>query len=186
MQKTFARVFNYGDDFDVSGKAFDLLLKDGQVLNAGSLSLKVMFTPGHTPACTSFLIEDALFVGDAMFMPDSGTGRCDFPAGSAESLYDSVQKIYSLPDTTRIFVGHDYQPAGRELCFQTSVGQEKAENIQLKGSTSKSEFVEFRTKRDAGLSAPKLLLPSIQVNINAGKLPSVESNGTSYLKIPVK
>ncbi|MBO9667541.1 MAG: MBL fold metallo-hydrolase [Bdellovibrio sp.] len=187
VQKIFKPVFNMPKDFNVFGVDFDVLLKEGQVLEAGSLKIKVFFTPGHTPACASYLIEDALFTGDSIFMPDSGTGRCDFPAGSAEALYDSVNgKIYALPDSTRIFVGHDYQPNGRELKFETTVGQQKTENIQLKGQTTKAEFVEFRTKRDATLSAPKLLLPSIQINIRAGHLPPAEDNGVSYLKMPLR
>lgn len=186
VQKTFKTIFNLGPDFDTSGKAFDLLLKEGQTFEVGSLKFKVLFTPGHTPACASYLIEDALFTGDALFMPDSGTGRCDFPSGSAENLYNSItQKIYSLPDSTRIFVGHDYQPQGRPLKYATNVKEQKTENIQLKAETSKSEFIDFRNQRDATLSAPKLLYPSIQVNINAGHLPKAESNGISYLKLPL-
>lgn len=187
VQKVFKPVFNMPKDFNTFGADFDILLKEGSVLEAGSLKIKTLFTPGHTPACASYLIEDALFTGDAIFMPDSGTGRCDFPAGSAESLYDSVHnKIYNLPDSTRIFVGHDYQPNGRELKFETSVAEQKEKNIQLKAHTSKEEFVEFRTKRDATLSAPKLLLPSIQINIRAGHLPPPEENGMSYLKLPLR
>ena len=187
VQKIFKPVFNMPKDFNVFGADFDVLLKEGETLSAGSLKIKTLFTPGHTPACASYLIDDALFTGDAVFMPDSGTGRCDFPAGSAESLYDSVHgKIYNLPDSTRIFVGHDYQPNGRELKFETSVAEQKEKNIQLKAHTSKVEFVEFRTKRDATLSAPKLLLPSIQINIRAGHLPAPEDNGTSYIKLPLR
>ena len=185
VQKIFGQLFN-AKDLNTTGKDFDVLFGDGQELVAGSLKIKCMLTPGHTPACATFLIEDALFSGDAMFMPDSGTGRCDFPAASAEALYNSISgKIYSLPDSTRIFVGHDYQPQGRELKFQTTVGEQKSSNIQLKGATTKAEFVEFRTKRDATLAAPKLLLPSIQVNMRAGQLPPKEDNGTSYIKIPL-
>lgn len=186
VQKTFKTVFNM-QNFDPEARVFDVLLKDDETLTAGTLKIKTLFTPGHTPACACYLIEDALFVGDILFMPDSGTGRCDFPAGSAEALYISVtQKIYSLPDATRIFVCHDYQPNGRELRYQTTVGEEKKNNIQLKDETSKEDFIKFRTQRDATLSAPKLLLPSIQVNIRAGNLPDKESNGVSYLKIPLK
>jgi glyoxylase-like metal-dependent hydrolase (beta-lactamase superfamily II) len=185
VQKSFQNIFNM-QDLNVEGRDFDLLLKDGQELSAGSLKVKIMATPGHTPACTSFLIEDALFSGDLLFMPDSGCGRCDFPAASALAMYESVtKKVYTLPDQTRIFVGHDYQPQGRELRFQTSVLEQKNNNIQIKSTTSKEEFIEFRTKRDATLSAPKLILPSIQVNIRAGRLPAPESNGISYLKTPL-
>ncbi|QDK44900.1 MBL fold metallo-hydrolase [Bdellovibrio sp. ZAP7] len=187
VQKLFKPVFNMPKDFNVFGADFDILLKENEVLNAGSIRIKTFFTPGHTPACASYLIEDALFTGDAIFMPDSGTGRCDFPAGSAEALFDSItNKIYTLPDETRIFVCHDYQPQGRELQYQTTVGEEKAKNIQLKAETTKDQFIEFRTKRDATLSAPKLLLPSIQINIRAGHLPAPEDNGTSYIKLPLR
>ncbi|MFV3410211.1 MBL fold metallo-hydrolase [Bdellovibrio bacteriovorus] len=186
VQKVFKKVFNM-NDLNTSGSDFDILLKEGEVLQAGSLKIKTLFTPGHTPACASYLIEDAIFTGDALFMPDSGTGRCDFPAGSAENLYDSVTgKIYSLPENTRIFVGHDYQPNGRALMYQTTVNEEKKQNIQLKDHTSKEDFVKFRQERDATLAAPKLLLPSIQVNIRAGQLPAAEENGTRYLKLPLR
>lgn len=186
VQKIFKDFFNL-KDLNPNGAEFDLLLSDGQELQAGSLKIKTIFTPGHTPACASYLIEDALFAGDAIFMPDYGTGRCDFPAGSAEDLYDSVKKrIYSLPDNTRIFVGHDYQPHGRPLEFQTTVGEEKKSNIQLQDATSREEFVRFRKDRDATLAAPKLLLPSIQVNIRAGHLPEAEENGQRYLKLPLR
>ncbi|HWU41865.1 MAG TPA: MBL fold metallo-hydrolase [Bdellovibrio sp.] len=183
VQNTFKKVFSLENNFDVSGKAFDLLLKDQQTLQAGSLHFKVIATPGHTPACISYLIEDALFTGDALFMPDSGTGRCDFPGGSAETLYESITKgIYSLPDKLRLFVGHDYQPQGRVLKYQTTVGEEKSENIQLKGQTTKNDFIEFRTKRDATLKPPRLLEPSIRVNINGGRVPEGKNQGASRFK----
>ena len=186
VQDTFKKLFHI-DDVKVGGADFDKLLNDGEILNAGSLRIKTLFTPGHTPACSSYLIEDALFTGDAIFMPDSGTGRCDFPQGSAEALDESVtQKIYSLPPETRIFVGHDYQPNSRELRFQTTVQDEKEQNIQLRGNTSKEESISFRQKRDAILAAPKLLLPSLQVNIRAGHLPPPEENGIRYLKLPLR
>ena len=185
VQKTFKIIFNL-DDVSKDGAQFDLLLKDGEVLKIGNLSIKVLFTPGHTPACTSFLIGEHLFTGDTLFMPDFGTGRCDFPGGSAENLYDSIHEIlYKLSEETKVYVGHDYQPNGRELKFQTTIGESKRENIQLKESTSKEEFVLFRDSRDKTLSAPKLLLQSIQLNINSGKFPEAESNGVSYLKIPL-
>lgn len=183
VQKAFKDVFHLSEG-ETHGNEFDVLLKENQVQNAGSLKIKVMFTPGHTPACASYLIEDALFSGDALLMPDSGTGRCDFPKGSAETLYQSVQKIYALPESTRIFVGHDYQPNGRGLEFQTTVKEEKEKNIQLKCHTSKEDFVSFRTKRDAGLAAPKLLMPSIQVNVRAGNLPS--DSEVNFLKPSAK
>ncbi|MEK2687697.1 MBL fold metallo-hydrolase [Bdellovibrio sp. GT3] len=187
VQRLFNPVFNLTKDFNTFGVHFDILLKDEEILQAGSLKIKTLFTPGHTPACSSYLIEDALFTGDAIFMPDSGTGRCDFPAGSADALFDSITKrIYTLPDTTRVFVCHDYQPEGRELKFQTTVGEEKEKNIQLKEDTTKEEFVAFRKNRDTALSAPKLLLPSIQINIRAGHLPEPEDNGVSYVKLPLR
>lgn len=186
VQKIFKDFFNL-KDLNPNGAEFDLLLSDGQELQAGSLKIKTIFTPGHTPACASYLIEDALFAGDAIFMPDYGTGRCDFPAGSAEDLYNSVKnRIYSLPDNIRIFVGHDYQPHGRPLEYQTTVGEEKKSNIQLHDTTTREEFVRFRKDRDATLAAPKLLLPSIQVNIRAGHLPEAEENGQRYLKLPLR
>ncbi|UOF02603.1 MBL fold metallo-hydrolase [Bdellovibrio reynosensis] len=185
VQKTFKNIFNM-EDGEVSTSEFDILLKENETFHAGSLKFKTLFTPGHTPACASYLIEDCLFVGDALFMPDSGTGRCDFPNGSAETLYESVhEKIYSLPPETRIFVCHDYQPLGRELKFQTTVGEEMEKNIQLRRVTTKEEFVNFRKTRDATLTAPKLLLPSIQVNIRAGHLPKPEKDGKRFLKIPL-
>lgn len=185
VQKTFKSIFNL-PELSTNGEQFDYLLKDGQKINFGSISVKVISTPGHTPACSSYLIEDMLFTGDTMFMPDGGTGRCDFPKGSAEDLYHSIhEKIYSLPDETRIFVGHDYQPGGRDLRYETTVGDSKENNIQLKQKTTKDEFLEFRNKRDATLNAPKLLLQSVQVNIDGGALPKAEDNKTAYLKMPL-
>lgn len=187
VQKVFKEVFNLSADFKIDGSQFDILLEEGQPLMAGSLRIETIYTPGHTPACGTYIIGDAVFTGDALFMPDYGTGRCDFPAGSAADLYDSVhEKIYKLPDHYRIFVGHDYLPNGRPLAYESSVAEEKANNIQLKSQTSKEQFVAFRNKRDKSLAAPRLLLPSVQVNINAGHLPEAESNGTKYLKIPVR
>lgn len=186
VQKTFSDIFNM-PKLKTDGSQFDRLFKDGEVVQAGTLSFKVLATPGHTPACVSYLIGDCVFTGDLLFIPDSGTGRCDFPNGSAESLYQSVtKKIYALPDSTKIFVGHDYQPGGRPLQFQTTVEKQKADNIHIKSATTEEEFVQFRTKRDKNLSAPKLLLPSIQVNINAGELPEPDSNGVRYFKIPLQ
>lgn len=186
VQSTFKEVFNM-KNFNTNGVQFDVLLEENQVLEAGSIKIKTIHTPGHTPACSSYLIDNYLFTGDALFMPDYGTGRCDFPMGSAEDLYDSIhEKLYKLSDETRFFTGHDYQPNGRELRYESTIGESKKENIQLKESTTKEEFVKFRTERDATLSAPKLLLPSIQVNIDAGHLPKAEDNGVSYIKIPVR
>jgi glyoxylase-like metal-dependent hydrolase (beta-lactamase superfamily II) len=185
VQATFRDVFALGQGFPVDGRQFDRLLDDGGVLEAGTIKLRTIFTPGHTPACVSYLIDDALFTGDAIFMPDSGAGRCDFPGGSAKTLYASVhQRIYQLPDETRTFVGHDYQPGGRELRYQTTVGEQKRANVALKAETTESDFVTFREKRDATLPAPKLLFQSVQVNIDAGRLPE-PVNGIRYLRMPL-
>jgi glyoxylase-like metal-dependent hydrolase (beta-lactamase superfamily II) len=186
VQEVFKGVFNLHPDFKVDGSQFDLLLQEGKTYQAGSIKFEVLFTPGHTPACSSFLFGDAVFTGDALFMPDYGTGRCDFPAGSAADLYDSVQKLYKLPDSTKVYTGHDYQPGGRPLKFLSTIGEEKAANIQLKANTSKEDFVSFRNGRDKTLAAPRLLLPSVQVNVDAGHLPQPENNGSRYLKIPVR
>lgn len=186
VQSLFRDLFNL-KDFDVNGIQFDLLLNEEEVLSAGSIEVQTIFTPGHTPACSCYLIDDMLFTGDALFMPDYGTGRCDFPAGSANDLYHSIhEKLYKLPDSTKIFTGHDYQPNGRDLKYETTIEVSKSENIQLSEATLEKEYIEFRTKRDATLAAPRLLLPSIQVNINAGFLPLEEDNGVSYLKIPIR
>lgn len=187
VQSVFKGVFNFDDYFKTDGSQFDLLLKDNSVTKAGSLEFKTLFTPGHTPACASFVIGDTVFTGDALFMPDFGTGRCDFPAGSAESLYESIKnKIYTLPDETRVFVGHDYQPDGRPVKWESTVGEEKKYNIQLNCETSKEQFVNFRKNRDAQLAAPRLLLQSVQVNVYGGLLAPAEKNGLSYLKIPIR
>lgn len=187
VQKVFKGFFNLGDEFKTDGSQFDILLEEGTPLLAGSLKVETLFTPGHTPACGTFVIGDAVFTGDALFMPDSGTGRCDFPAGSSEDLYHSIhEKIYKLPDEYRVFVGHDYQPNGRALAFETTIAEEKKSNLQLKLETSKDEYVKFRNHRDSNLTAPKLLLPSVQLNIAAGKFPAPEDNGVSYLKTPIR
>ncbi len=186
VQDLFKGVYNL-KDFNTNGIQFDELLNEREILKAGTISIKTFFTPGHTPACSSYLIEQNLFTGDALFMPDFGTGRCDFPAGSSKDLYHSVhEKLYSLPDKTRVYTGHDYQPNGRELKFVSTIGENKKNNIQLNEKTTEEEFIVFRDKRDATLKAPRLLLPSIQVNIDAGHLPKEEDNGVKYLKIPVR
>lgn len=186
VQETFKDFFHFPGSFRSDGSQFHRLFKDNEEVKYGSLGFKVMFTPGHTPACASYVFEDCVFTGDALFMPDSGTGRCDFPKGDAQALYHSIaRRLYELPDSTRVFVGHDYQPHGRALAFQTTIGESKEKNIQLKASTSESEFVKFRKERDAKLAAPRLLFPSVQVNIAAGEFPEAESNGQSYLKIPI-
>ncbi len=186
VQETFKPIFDMGDDFATNGSQFDLLLEDGDTLPLGKLRIKAIHTPGHTPACTSYLIEDAVFTGDALFMPDSGTGRCDFPNGSAAEQYESIhEKLYNLPDKTRVFVGHDYQPGSREVRWETTIGESKINNIQLRQDTSKEEFVKLREGRDSTLAMPTLIFPSIQVNISAGRLPQPHSNGIAYLKIPL-
>jgi glyoxylase-like metal-dependent hydrolase (beta-lactamase superfamily II) len=185
VQDTFKGVFNLGPDFKADGSQFHLLLEEGQPVSAGAINIKVLSTPGHTPACVSFLIEDALFTGDALFMDDYGTGRCDFPRGSASDLFDSIQKLYALPEATRVFVGHDYQPQGRAVAWETTIGKSKERNIQLRASTKKEDFVAARQKRDATLAPPRLLFQSVQVNIDAGKLPSPQANGMRYLTIPL-
>lgn len=185
VQEVFKAHFNI-PELKTDGSQFDMLFKPFDEVQFGSLKMKAIPTPGHTPACMSFLFGDAVFTGDALFMPDYGTGRCDFPKGSAKDLYQSVSKnLYSLPDTTRVFVGHDYSPNGREMRFETTIGESKKNNIQLKGHTTEAEFVEFREARDKTLKAPRLLLPSIQINIDAGHLPPREENGKSYLKLPL-
>lgn len=186
VQEIFKDVFNLPEDFKTDGSQFDRLLKDGEEFTAGSIKIKTLFTPGHTPACASYHIGENIFVGDALFMPDYGTGRCDFPAGSAADLYHSVHgRIYELPETTKVYTGHDYLPNNRPLKFTATVAEEKNDNIQLKSHTSLEEFVHLRTERDKTLAAPKLLLPSVQINIDAGHLPTEASNGKRYLRIPI-
>jgi glyoxylase-like metal-dependent hydrolase (beta-lactamase superfamily II) len=187
VQKVFKGVFDLDPSFPTDGSQFDILLEEDKILKAGTLEIRTIFTPGHTPACASYVIGEAVFTGDALFMPDYGTGRCDFPAGSAAVLYESVhEKLYRLPDHYKVFVGHDYLPGGRKLQFQSTIGQEKAQNIQLNAKTTREEFVHFRSTRDRSLAAPKLLLPSVQINIDAGHLPQPAANGIPYLKIPIR
>ena len=184
VQETFRDVFDL-QDLPVDGSQFDILVSDGDRLQAGSLEIEVIHTPGHTPACTSYKIDNAVFTGDALFMPDIGTGRCDFPKGSAEDLYDSVVgKLYQLPDDTRVFPGHDY-PGQREVMFETSIADSKASNIDLPASRSKPDYVSFMRSRDGKLAPPRLIYPSVQVNLTAGKLPDAQGNGMRYLKIPI-
>jgi len=189
VQSLFKGIFNLDsktDNFEPNGTQFDILLKDKQEFNLGSLKVKVLYTPGHTPACVSLVIGDAVFTGDTLFMPDMGTARCDFPAGSVENLYNSIQRLYSeLPDDTRVFVGHDYGPGGREIKWETTIGESKASNKQIKTTTPLEEFSTFRKARDASLNPPRLILPSLQVNLRNGALPPPEDNGVSYLKLPL-
>ncbi len=184
VQKTFKKIYNTPDVAD-DGSQFDLLVKEGDSLPLGNLKISVLETPGHTPACVSYVIGDAVFTGDALFMHDSGCGRCDFPNGSATDLYNSIQKLMKLPDATRVFVAHDYGAGGkRDFAWESTVELEKKNNPYIVGM-DKEKFVKKRQERDATLSAPNLLLPSIQVNMRAGHLPPAESNGTRYLKTPL-
>lgn len=186
VQKTFARVFGLEGSVVVDGSQFDLLLRGGEKYAFGSLGLTALATPGHTPACMSYLIGDAVFTGDALFMHDYGTGRADFPAGSAQALYHSVHDVlYRLPDETRVFVGHDYQPGGRGLKWESTIGREKTDNIQLSRDTTQEAFVLFRNQRDKKLKPPRLIFQSIQINVFGGRLPLAEDNGIRYLKIPL-
>lgn len=185
VQDFFKKHFNL-DYIKTDASQFDMLFKDGQTSSWGSIQIKAISTPGHTPACMSYLIDDMVFTGDALFMPDYGTGRCDFPLGGADQLYDSITKnLFTLPDETKVYVGHDYGPNGREIKYLTTIGESKNNNIQLKATTKREDYISFRSKRDSTLSAPKLLLPSIQINIDAGHLPPKEPNGKSYIKIPL-
>ncbi len=186
VQEVFKGLFNF-KDLKTDGSQFDQLFREGEAFSAGSLEFKVINTPGHTPACVSFLIEDAVFTGDSLFMEDYGTGRCDFPGGNSADMYVSIHdKLYHLPDDTRVFVGHDYQPGGREVKFESTIGISKEKNPFLQEETSADDFVTRRNNRDSSLKAPVLLLPSVQVNINAGAFPAPEDNGLSYLKIPLR
>jgi glyoxylase-like metal-dependent hydrolase (beta-lactamase superfamily II) len=185
IQRTFRDIFDLGADFPVDGRQFDVLLDEGKRLGFGSLEVEALHTPGHTPAHMSWKIGDAVFVGDTLFMPDYGSARCDFPGGSAAILYDSIQRLYSMPDETRLFMCHDYLPGGRPLAFETTVREQKRSNVQVNARTARAEYVAFRNQRDAGLEAPALILPSIQVNIRAGELPPPRANGTAYLEIPL-
>lgn len=186
VQDVFGKVFNL-TDISGNGTEFDRLMKDGETFALGELTVEVIHTPGHTPACVSYKIGDAVFVGDTLFMPDYGTARADFPGGNATTLYRSIKKILSLPPQTRLFLCHDYKAPGREsYAWETTVGEERAKNIHVHDGVTETEFVAMRTARDATLAAPVLLLPSIQVNIRAGHLPQPESNGTRYLKIPLR
>ncbi len=186
VQETFGKVFNEGTRFARDGSQFDQLFRDGDVLMIGQMRVDVMHTPGHTPACLTYVIGDAAFVGDTLFMPDFGTARCDFPGGSAEVMYASVQRILSLPDATRIFVGHDYKAPGRDVyAWESTVGAQKAQNIHIGAGRAKADFVALRQARDATLAMPRLIVPSLQINMRAGHLPEPEDNGTTYLKVPI-
>ncbi len=186
VQNVFGKVFNEGTRFQRDGSQFDKLFKEGDSFKIGALEVNVLHTPGHTPACLTYVVEDSAFVGDTMFMPDFGTARCDFPGGSAETLYSSIQKILSLPDETKIFVGHDYKAPGRDtFAWETTVAEQKARNVHVAAGKDKGDFIKMRTKRDGELSLPKLIVPAIQVNMRAGQMPEPEENGQVYLKVPI-
>ena len=186
VQKIFGEIFNEGQTFHTDGSQFDHLFKDGETYTVGNINARAIYTPGHTPACMSHLIGDALFVGDTLFMPDSGTARCDFPGGDAQILYRSIHKLFDLPNETRAFMCHDYKAAGRdEFAWESTISEQKEKNIHVNRSINEREFIEMRTVRDAKLSMPKLLLPSVQVNMRAGNFPEPEANGKQYLKVPI-
>ncbi len=186
IQDTFGKIFNEGTQFQRDGSQFDALFKEGDSVHIGQLRVDVLHTPGHTPACLTYVIGDAAFVGDTLFMPDFGTARCDFPGGSAEDLFQSIQKILSLPDETRIFVGHDYKAPGRdEFAWETSVGEQKALNIHIGEGRPMEDFVSMRMERDAKLGMPRLILPSLQTNMRAGHMPEPDESGKRYFKVPI-
>ena len=186
VQKTFGKIFNAGTEFEMDGSQFDRLFADGDTFAVGNLNIAVMHTPGHTPACVTYVAGDAAFIGDTLFMPDFGTARADFPGGSASDLYTSIQRILGLPDETRLFLCHDYKTKTRDtFCWQTTVAEQKASNVHVGAGKTQDEFVDFRTKRDAQLDMPKLIIPSIQVNMNAGKMPAPDAHGDVYLKVPI-
>jgi glyoxylase-like metal-dependent hydrolase (beta-lactamase superfamily II) len=185
IQDTFGKVFNEGTEFQRDGSQFDTLFKDGDSFQIGGLKVDVLHTPGHTPACLTYVVGDAAFVGDTLFMPDFGTARCDFPGGSAEDLYSSIRRILALPDETRIFVGHDYKAPGREeFAWETTVGAQKARNVHVGSGACAEDFVKMRTERDAQLAMPRLIIPSLQVNMRAGDI-TKDRDGNPMIKIPV-
>ncbi len=185
VQEIFGNLFNAEPEFRRDGSQFDQLFKDGDTFQIGGLHAEALHTPGHTPACMAYHIGDALFVGDTLFMPDFGTARCDFPGGDARVLYQSIQKLLAFPPETRLFMCHDYMPGGRELRYESTVAEQKASNIHVHDGISEDEFVKMRSEKDQTLDMPKLILPSVQVNMRAGDLPPAEDNGVRYLKIPL-
>jgi glyoxylase-like metal-dependent hydrolase (beta-lactamase superfamily II) len=185
VQDVFKGVFNLEPEFRPDGSQFDHLLHNDEEFRIGALTAKALAVPGHTPACMAYQVEDAVFVGDTLFMPDVGTARCDFPGGNAHTLYQSVRKLLSLPAATRLFMCHDYPPSGRDATWQSTVADQRAHNIHVHDGVTEDAFVELRTRRDATLEMPVLILPSVQINIRAGELPPAEANGVTYLKIPV-
>jgi glyoxylase-like metal-dependent hydrolase (beta-lactamase superfamily II) len=184
VQETFGQIFNEGTEFQRDGSQFDALFKDGDTYHVGKMEAVAIYTPGHTPACMVHVMGDATFVGDTLFMPDGGSARADFPGGDADTLYDSIQKVLALPDDMRLFMCHDYGPNGRDIQWETTVGAEKAHNIHVGGGKTKEDFVKFRTERDATLAMPRLIIPSLQVNMRAGELPT-DKDGRPMLKVPV-
>lgn len=185
VQSVFGKIFNEGTDFELDGSQFDYLFKDGDSYQIGALEVSAIDTPGHTPACMTHITGDAAFVGDTLFMPDGGTARADFPGGDARALYQSIHRILSLPDETRLFMCHDYGPNGRDFKWQTTVHEQRQMNIHIRDGITEDEFVAMRQKRDATLDMPKLIMPSIQVNMRAGHFPEAENNGSIYLKVPL-
>ena len=186
VQKVFGKIFNAGTEFQMDGSQFDCLFSDNDQFQIGNMLVDVMHTPGHTPACVTYVIGDSAFIGDTLFMPDFGTARADFPGGSADDLYRSIQKILSLPEETRLFLCHDYKAPGRDkFCWETTVSEQKLNNVHVGGGKSREDFIEFRKERDKKLGMPKLIIPSIQVNMRAGNLPPKEDDGEHYLKIPI-
>lgn len=185
VQGVFKKVFNAEEGFTTDGRQFDRLFEDGETFAIGELEASVVHTPGHTPACVTYVVGDAAFVGDTLFMPDFGTARCDFPGGDARQLFKSIRKILSLPPETRLFLCHDYAPNGRDYQWETSVAAERSQNIHVRNGVTEDDFVAMRSARDKELGMPVLILPSVQVNMRAGELPPAEDNGTHYLKIPV-
>ena len=186
VQQTFGKIFNEGTEFQRDGSQFDKLFVEGDTFHIGQLRGDVLHTPGHTPACLTYVIENAAFVGDTLFMPDFGTARCDFPGGSSERLFSSIQKILELPEDTRIFVGHDYKAPGRDkYAWETTVGEQKKKNIHIKSGKSKDDFVKLRDERDAKLAMPKLIVPSLQVNMRAGNMPEPDEQGDVFIKVPI-
>ena len=184
VQDTFGKIFNEGTEFQRNGSQFDVLFSDGATYELGDLSCFALHTPGHTPACMVHVIGDAVFVGDTLFMPDGGSARADFPGGDAGQLYDSIQRVLSMPDEMRLFICHDYGPGGRAIAWETTIGEQNARNIHVGGGKSRDEFIKFRTERDAQLAVPKLILPSLQVNMRAGEVPE-DPNGNMMLKTPI-
>lgn len=185
VQDVFKGIFNLGEEFKPDGSQFDYLLKDGETISFGNLSIESIAVPGHTPACLAYKVGDAIFVGDTLFPPDVGTARCDFPGGDASTLYKSIKKILSYPDSTNLYMCHDYPPTDRQVIDKTTVREQRENNIHIHDGVTEDQFVQMRKARDATLEVPVLLLPSIQVNIRAGTMPPKEDNGTSYMKIPI-